>query len=123
MLSHPPAQLARRYGAHARATHPVRVFQPAALAGRPLRQRRASMDMDNMQSKMAMRPSMRTERQICLDLMLHSSVSATFRVPIAVTGNCIRETKQQQASSTPAERTTPVGGFWAIALSGRASRL
>ena len=112
MLSHPPAQLARRYGAHARATHPVRVFQPAALAGRPLRQRRASMDMDNMQSKMAMRPSMRTERQICLDLMLHcSSVSATFRVPIAVTGNCIRETKQQQASSTPAEQTTPVGGF------------
>ena len=38
-------------------------------------------------------------------------LSATFRVLIAVTGKCIRETKQQQASSTPAERTTPVGGF------------
>ena len=37
--------------------------------------------------------------------------SATFRVPIAVTGNCIRETKQQQASTTPAEQTTAVGGF------------
>ena len=49
-------------------------------------------------------------------------LSATFRVPIAVTGNCIRETKQRhgnciretkqrQASTTPAEQTTPVGGF------------
>ena len=40
-------------------------------------------------------------------------------VPIAVTGNYVRETKQQQASTTPAGQTTPVGGSWAIALSGR----
>ena len=31
--------------------------------------------------------------------------------PIAVTGNCIRETKRQQASTTPAGQTTPGGGF------------
>ena len=53
-----------------------------------------------------------------MDLLFDSSgsqISATFTVliagPIAVTGNCIRETNQQQASSTPAEQTTPVGGF------------
>ena len=49
--------------------------------------------------------------QICLDLLLHSSVRPSVRVLIAVTSKCIRETKQQQASSTPAEQTTPVGGF------------
>ena len=50
----------------------------------------------------------------CLIDLFGSTVrlfSATFRVPIAVTGNRIRETKQQQASTTPAEQTTPAGGF------------
>ena len=37
-------------------------------------------------------------------------LSATFRVPIAVTGFCIRETKQQQASRTPAVRQRRMGG-------------
>ena len=40
----------------------------------------------------------------CLTDLFGSTVrllSATFRVPIAITGNCIRETKQQQASTTP----------------------
>ena len=54
--------------------------------------------------------------EICLDLylLLDPAVrhrSATFRVPIDVTGNCIRETRQQQASITPAKQTTPGGGF------------
>ena len=49
--------------------------------------------------------------KICLDLLLDSSVRPSGYLPIAVTGNCIRETKQQQAPTTPAEQATPVGGF------------
>ena len=45
-------------------------------------------------------------------------LSATFRVPIAVTGICIRETKQQQASTTPAVRQRRMGGSRKITFYG-----